>query len=669
MTVEDSLRWLKEFPMVQFDLETSGRNAHISTILCAQFGSKLYDMQIVVDCSTVDIMLYKEILETKYLIGQNLKFDLQFLYTKEIIPLHVYDTMIVEQMLYLGYPSVGEYGGIGYSLLAIAERYLGVNLDKSIRGEIIWRGLDTAVIIYAANDVKYLEDIMEQQIEKCKKNNCLVGAKLECDFVPVIAYLEWCGIRLDVKKWKAKMLKNEKDLETKQAELDALAISWGNKEFYSVNRQGSLFDGFDTAPKCTINWSSSAQVIKVAKYLGFNTVMKDKKTGIEKDSVVEKLLKGQKGINDQFLKVYFEYQEASKVCSTYGQNYIDAINPETGRIHTVFKQLGASSGRMSCGDGIHNDKELARLKNIPEKRCKFVQLQNLPADEETRSAFIPNDDNIMCSCDYSALESRLGADIYNEEEMLKEFLTGSGDMHSLCAKMVFHEELAGIDVKDVARLRPDLRKKVKPIEFSQQFGGSEYAIASAIGCSREEALKFKIAYNSGFKGISEFKAKGSRFVKNNGYILICQYTGHKIYWWDWNHWKERQASFNSAFWEEYRKIKALDPEADIIQKVLRHFKAASKWDRLALNSPTQGTGIIILKDAMIQFFHWIVSNSLFNKVLICNLVHDEAVIEYPEHCDKPVSNVLQEMMEKSAAKYCRKLPIPAVPETGDHWIH
>lgn len=399
---QESLQIIETFNVIQFDTETSGRDAHVNDILCAQFGNKALDIQIVVDCTTIDIRLYKALLESKYIIGQNLKFDLKFLYNYSIIPLKVYDTMIVEQMLYLGYPSYGTPGGISYSLASIAERYLNINIDKSIRGEIIWRGLDDSVIIYAANDVKYLEDIMYKQIEKCRSQNCLVGAKLECDFVPVIAYLEWCGIRLDIEKWKSKMNKDQKALEEKRKALDKLAISWGNTAFYTVNTQGDLFLGFDSEPRCTINWSSSTQVIKVAKYLGFNTTTKDKHTGESKDSVVEKLLKGQKGINDEFLSIYFDYQEASKVCSTYGQNYIDAINPNTGRIHTVFKQLGATSGRMSCGDSKNSNKELAHLKKLPENRCKFVQLQNLPADEETRSSFIPNEGNLMCSCDYSA---------------------------------------------------------------------------------------------------------------------------------------------------------------------------------------------------------------------------------------------------------------------------
>ena len=98
--------------------------------------------------------------------------------------------MIVEQLLYLGYPPES-VSGIGYSLTSIAKRYLNVDISKEIRGDIIWRGLDTAVIKYAAGDVTYLEDIMESQLVACREKDCLVGAKLECDFVPVIAYLEW----------------------------------------------------------------------------------------------------------------------------------------------------------------------------------------------------------------------------------------------------------------------------------------------------------------------------------------------------------------------------------------------------------------------------------------------------------------------------------------------
>ena len=96
--------------------------------------------------------------------------------------------------------------------------------------------------------------------------------------------------------------------------------------------------------------------------------------------------------------------------------------------------------------------------------------------------------------------------------------------------------------------------------------------------------------------------------------------------------------------------------------------ASSKYDRLALNSPPQGTGIIVLKDAMINFFDWLVENNLFNIVLLCNLVHDEAIIEYPKNMPE-VANILKETMESSASKYCKSLPIPAEASVGEHWIH
>ena len=161
--------------------------------------------------------------------------------------------------------------------------------------------------------------------------------------------------------------------------------------------------------------------------------------------------KRQKGIDDKFLEIYFKYQEASKVVGTYGQSYLNAINPKTGRIHTVFRQLGASSGRMACGDSTNPNRDLARYKKLPPKKVIYPQLQNLPADEDTRSAFIPNKGNFMCSCDFSALESRLGADIYNEKSMQEEFLYGSGDTHSLVAKACF-EELKDVPVKDIKRI-------------------------------------------------------------------------------------------------------------------------------------------------------------------------------------------------------------------------
>ena len=716
ISVEKSLEILKTWDPVQFDTETSGRDPHVCKILCAQFGNREASIQIVVDTLTIDILLYKEILETKLLIGHNLKFDIQFLYNHGIIPTKVWDTMIIDQLLHLGFNNKFFH----YSLQAVAERRLKIDIDKTTRGEIIWRGLDDKVVLYAAGDVVYLEDIRDQQIEDCKKQTCSVAAQIENAFVPVIAYLEWCGIRLDINKWEKKMKDNERKRDEALELLNQWVVDYYKKQggngseyieveytimekfggqsifhdipkaatgteevfeeksvdpitgcdylrryikipekwgYVTVNRQGDLFSGWDTEPKCCINWASAKQTIPFFQMLGFDTTAKDKKTGDAKDSVVEKVLAKQKGIADDFLKLYFAYKEKFKDCSTYGQNYIDAINPNTDRIHTTFWQLGAASGRMSCGSRNTNT-DLAHLKGISPSRCKYVQLQNLPSDEITRGAFIPKEGNLMTACDYSALESRLGADIYNEPEMLEEFLHRSGDMHSLCAKLVFHEELKDIPIEEIKDKRPDLRKKVKPIEFSQQFGGGAGAVADALGCSREEANKFVKAYADGFKGITEFKKKGSAFVRKYGYVLICEHTGHKLYWEDFKKWREIEDLPEYIYKREYSS-----------EERKEHEGAAAKWDRMALNAPTQGSGIAILKLSMTLFFKWLCNEGYFNKVLLCNLIHDEAVIEYPEELKDIVVPKLKEYMEKGASVLCKKLPIPCVPETGLHWIH
>lgn len=667
ITVEESLEMLNAWKVIQFDTETSGKDPHICDLLCMQFGNREAGNQIVVDCSCINPREYKDILENKQLILQNAKFDLQFLYNYEIVPRKIYDTMIVEQLLYLGYPPYGSYGGVSFSLKEIAMRYLGIDIDKTTRGEIIWRGLDSKVIEYAAGDVVYLEDIADKQFEECVKKKCIEGAKLECAAVPAMAYLEWCGIKLDEQKWKAKMQKDQENLVSRKKALDDYIVGLpGFEEFTYINYQGDLFAGFDLTPKCTINWDSSQQVIKAAKKLGFNTTTQDKKTGEDKDTVLEKELSNQRGVNDEFLKLYFDYKEASKVVGTYGQGHLDLINPKTGRLHTTFKQIGAATGRMSSGGG--SNKDLAKFKHL--KDIKYVNMQQLPHDAETRACFVSEKGNLFVSCDFSAEESRLGADVYNDTEMLKEFTERSGDTHAMFAWAVFRkecEECGCTSALDVKKKAPQWRNKVKGVEFAYLFGAAAPTIAKSAGCSEEQAQKYIDDLDRFFAGRTAFVKKGSRFVRDNGYVLISPVTGHKVYWWDWKEWKERQKSFTPEFWEEYR-LKHKGTGDEIATMVRQHFQAASKYDRYALNSPTQGTGAIIMKDAMTQLFNYIIDHNLFNKVKICVVVHDEINCEYPETLtDFP--NILAEIMKNSAAKYCKSLPIPAEPTVEHFWVH
>lgn len=649
ISIEKSISLLEPLKVLQIDSETNGRDPHINKILLFQIGSYNKDFQIVIDCTTINIKVYKDILESKLCIGHNLKFDLQFLYNYGIIPLNVYDTMIVEQMLYLGYPN----GIIKYSLAEVANRRLKIFIDKTVRGQIIWRGIDSEVIKYAANDVVHLYDIMIEQLKDCKIKKCINAAKVECDAVPSIAYLEWCGITLDEELWKLKMQKDLKLLNSAKVDLDNFIISTSDnitelKKYIYINRQGDLFSGFDLTPKVNINWSSSKQVIEIAKIIGFDTKIVDKVTGEFKDSVIEKKLSKQKGINDKFLSLYFNYQEYAKRVSSFGQGHLYAINPKTGKIHTVYRQLGASSGRLSCGSNSSNE-DLAKFKNISSKLVKYPNIQQLPSDTLTRECFIAPKGNLMISCDYSSEESRLAADIYQDEEFIKEFKERSGDTHSMFAWTVFRDECIACGCKgiqDIESKAPQWRKKVKAVEFSYLFGAGPATISENASCTIEEAKKYITLLNNNFKGVSEFAKKGSIFVRKNGYIVINPITGHKLYWWDHKQWlknQELQISENSN-------------------------KVASKYDRLARNVVTQGTGAIILKTAMCNLFKWIVRNNLFDKVHICAAVHDELVCDFPEEL-KEFPNVLETTMEEAAAIYCKSLPIPAKGEVSNHWIH
>ena len=665
ISIERSLEIIEGFgPSVQFDTETDGKDAHINHILLAQFGSLDKSAQVVVDCTTVDLCLYKDLLEKKLLIGQNLKFDLQFLYSKSIKPLKVYDLMIVEQYLHLGYPP----GSISYALNAMTERYLGIYMSKEIRGKIRFLGITAEVIQYGATDVMYMADIMWKQVAILKERNAMKGARIECDFTPVIAYLEWCGIKLDEEKWLAKMAIDQQNLKDATKALNDYCIQKPTlKKWVFIDTQGDLFSGYNLEPQFAIDWQKK-EAIKVFQALGFNTKAISKATGKEGDSVTEKLLAPQKGIDDEFLKLYFDYQGFYKVTTSFGQGHLNAINPITGRIHTVYRAIGTISGRMSSGSDQPNE-DLAKLKKIAPKSCTYPNMQQLPHDKVTRACFVAEKGNLFCSCDYAAMEARIGADVYNEHKLLDEFLYGSGDTHAAYAKAVFSEELKNIETKDVKDKRPDLRTKVKSIEFAVQFGSDGTAVAPQLKISVDEARQLVVNLLNGMSGLKAFKEKWSKFVLEHGYMPIMPQTGHRGYWHDWEHWKEVQASYTKEFWDDY-KLNHKGTGDDVCKEVKQHFQAKSKWcDRMSLNLPTQGGGAVCLKEAATALYHWVIDNGYWGKILFVNFTHDEINSEFPKELKDVYPQVVAKLMEEACAKYYHKLPIPAQPEVGTCWIH
>ena len=146
--VPESLELLEPLKVVGLDTETEGLDPYTKRLKTVQLGCR--EFQIVIDCMTIDIKLYRNYLESHRLfIGWNLKFDLKFLYHQRIVPRRVYDGYLAEKLMWLGYPP----GMHSLSLKTAGETYSGVELDKSVRGKVIWAGLETDVVEYAANDV------------------------------------------------------------------------------------------------------------------------------------------------------------------------------------------------------------------------------------------------------------------------------------------------------------------------------------------------------------------------------------------------------------------------------------------------------------------------------------------------------------------------------------
>lgn len=717
ISVKESVEMMNDWKMIQFDTETTGLDAHIDSSLMWQFGNTDETIQIVVDTTTVSPKYYKDILENHFLIGTNLGFDCKFLYKEGIIPKKIYDCMIVEQLLYLGFPNfmigasvniinkycklVDDYYGwnelnskqksefihqaspevsefitehSGVSLKAMCYRYLDEDMDKSVRGEIIWRGIDDKTVLYGAGDVKPLYKIMQAQLKILRQRDLMKAAKVECDFVPVKAYYEWCGVHMNVPLWQKKMKQDEDKMNTALQKLNDFVIKFGDKRFFKVNLQGDLWEGFDTTPKCTINWNSTKQVIPFLSVLGFNCKGIDKKTKEEKDSIDASVLKPQRNVNPEFYDTFLAYTEAHKVCTTYGQNYLNAINPYTNRVHTQFRSIGTDTGRLACGSQKQNS-SLAKLKGLPLKtpkdpklKCAYPQLQNLPADEITRACFCAEQGNTWISRDYKGQESVLMADFSQDKAMLDVFLKGE-DMHSTVAYMIFPNDIPrDTPIKDIKAKFKHLRQIAKGPEFCFAYGGNDSTLVVQYGMQPDNAKSIYDSYMKGFSGISRFQEKEKKFVVNNGYILISPVTGHKSYWWDWEYWRKVQQSYTPDFWDEYREYHKGTGDT-IAKKVSTHFKAKTKYEKNACNSPLQGSGACIFKIFNKMYFDWVVDNGYFNIIKFCIPVHDEINIEVPNDLVEIADKKLSEVMKDAAKPFLQTLELDSDAEVSDHWVH
>lgn len=645
ISAEEALELLAPLSVVELDTETMGLDPYTKELLTVQLGCA--EFQVVIDCTSVDIHLFKEYMENpqRMFLGWNIKFDLKFLYHQRIVPLRVYDGYLAEKLLWLGYPA----GMHEMSLKAASINYLGVDMDKSVRGKIIQTGLTEDVIVYAAGDVSYLGKIRDKQLIELEKKGLLKAIDFENEFVKCLAYIEYCGAKLDVDKWKIKMATDLNNLEKYEAELNEwVEESEYSSKYCSVNIQGDLFNGFDTKPRCHINWTSSQQVIPLFEELGLNLKVLDKKTKHYKKSVDIKVVEPQAS-KSPLIPIYIKYKKAAIIVNTFGQKFLNLINPVTGRIHANFNQLGTDTGRLSSTE---------------------PNLQNLPHDAQTRACFVSDKGNRWISADYSGQESYLMASMANDEAMLDELINGSGDLHSLTAKMVFQQIPRDMPLKDIKKNFKDLRQEAKGYEFCFNYGGQDSTLIRNYGLDAKRAKEIYENYMSGFAGLKRYQDFRRVDVMRKGYILLSKITGHKAYIYDYDELKmQMEKQDNPDFWAYYREMKQENPECDTVQGVRRLARRKAESEKQSINYPIQAAGALCFKLASIKLFNWLLKNGLLFKVKYCIPVHDEINLEAPDEISEEVADILVKCMVSAGKPFCTRAHLGADVEIGDHWIH
>lgn len=645
ISAEEALELLAPLSVVELDTETMGLDPYTKELLTVQLGCA--EFQVVIDCTSVDIHLFKEYMENpqRMFLGWNIKFDLKFLYHQRIVPLRVYDGYLAEKLLWLGYPA----GMHEMSLKAASINYLGVDMDKSVRGKIIQTGLTEDVIVYAAGDVSYLGKIRDKQLIELEKKGLLKAIDFENEFVKCLAYIEYCGAKLDVDKWKIKMATDLNNLEKYEAELNEwVEESEYSSKYCSVNIQGDLFNGFDTKPRCHINWTSSQQVIPLFEELGLNLKVLDKKTKHYKKSVDIKVVEPQAS-KSPLIPIYIKYKKAAIIVNTFGQKFLNLINPVTGRIHANFNQLGTDTGRLSSTE---------------------PNLQNLPHDAQTRACFVSDKGNRWISADYSGQESYLMASMANDEAMLDELINGSGDLHSLTAKMVFQQIPRDMPLKDIKKNFKDLRQEAKGYEFCFNYGGQDSTLIRNYGLDAKRAKEIYENYMSGFAGLKRYQDFRRVDVMRKGYILLSKITGHKAYIYDYDELKmQMEKQDDPDFWAYYREMKQENPECDTVQGVRRLARRKAESEKQSINYPIQAAGALCFKLASIKLFNWLLKNGLLFKVKYCIPVHDEINLEAPDEISEEVADILVKCMVSAGKPFCTKAHLGADVEVGDHWIH
>lgn len=381
---------------------------------------------------------------------------------------------------------------------------------------------------------------------------------------------------------------------------------------------------------------------------------------------------------------------------------------------------GKGKGGKTKDDDVAEEEDGSKDTSI-QSNDKSVNVQQLPATEETRAAFVPEKGYMLIDCDYGDQEGHVFTELSNDREWIAFYNDpNQRDGHSFVAKMCFPKDLDGVEEKDVKKVRKDLRSLAKKARFCFNYNGQAPTMATNCNIPIDFATEIYNNYFKRFNGIASYFKVQKRDMWDRGYILISKITGLRAYIYDYPILKgiERRKNGMEDFWDIYkasrdsgRVVSEIPPT--IMQEIAKRFaqgkpieeiavtysykvkkagkveerfidinretvyvsvmkhlwKRKSASDNQSCNYPSQGTAAAMTKIAGIRYFNHLVKDDLIFKVLIPNDVHDEYLIEPPAEIAEQEAKKLSECMEYAARIFCKKVTIKAEPEIADHWVH
>jgi len=309
-------------------------------------------------------------------------------------------------------------------------------------------------------------------------------------------------------------------------------------------------------------------------------------------------------LNHEIIKDILQFRKYAKLKSTYVDTLPLLINPRSGRIHSNFNQARAATGRLSS--------ENPNLQNIPIRD---------EAGREIRKAFIPRDKNhTLIAADYSQIELRLIAEISEDKFMMESFVQGN-DFHRATAAKVY-----AVPYDEVTA---DQRRNAKTVNFSITYGAGSTNLSRQLNIKRGEAKELIENYFKQFSGLKKYMDDTVAFARENGYVQTL--LGRK------------------------RKLRDINSANNL---------ARSNAERMAINTPIQGTAADMIKLAMIDIHQALKEGDYKTKMIM--QVHDELVFDVPNDEIKKVSAMIIDKMKNAIPSL--KVPILVELGEGQNWL-